>query len=318
MTRSNQILAALFVVQLLLAAGIEIGNRPPAAVDMQSALLDVDQKRISRIVLDDGKSGKVTLSKVDGHWQLPNYYKLPASQSVVDNILTTLAKTRSGWPVATTAAGIKRFEVSDDNYQTRITLANDDKTLETLYLGTSPGFRQLHLRRDGEDKVYTVKLNSYDFPLKNEHWLDRSLLQPQGDIAELQGPDFTVDRQGEAWKLAGDTGEVQQAEIEKLVNAVSHLDVQAAADKTAGDKGYTLMIKTADSNIRYNFFSAGGDYYVRRDGYDQSFKISKGDYEKITGETATQLVKHVGSEKTDGKQHASYNLKGQKPPQQNG
>jgi len=318
MTRTNQILAAVFVVQLLLAVGIEVGNRPPAAADIDSALLDVDQKQVSRIVLDDGKSGKVTLSKVDGHWQLPDYYKLPANQAAVEKMLTTLATTKSGWPVATTAAGIKRFEVGNDDYQTRVTLANGDKTLETLYLGTSPGFRQLHLRRDSEDKVYTVKLNSYDFPLKDNDWFDKTLLQPQSDIAELQGPDFTVDRQGDEWKLASGTDEVQKAEIEKLVNTVAHLDVQYAADTKAGDKSYALTVKTGDHKLQYKFFNDGDNYFVSRDGYDESFKISKSDYEKITGETATQLVKHVDSGKADGKQHASYNMKGQKPLQRNG
>ena len=316
MTRSNQILAALFVVQLLLAAGIEVGNRPPVANEAETALLNVDQQQINRIVLDDGKSGKVTLSKVDGRWQLPDYYKLPASQSGVEKMLATLAMTKSGWPVATTSAGIKRFEVGDDNYQTRITLASDDKPLETLYLGTSPGFRQLHLRRDGEDKVYTVKLNSYDFPLKGKDWFDKTLLQPQADIAELQGPDFTVDKQGDGWKIAGGTGEVQKVEIEKLVNAVTHLDVQYAADTKAGDKGYKLTIKAADHNLHYTFFNDGDNYFVSRDGYDESFKISKNDYEMITGETATQLVKHGDGAKAVDKQHASYNMEGNEPLQQ--
>jgi len=275
MTRSNQILAAVFIVQLVLAVGIEIGDRPPAAADINTVLLDVDQKQINRIVLDDGKSGKVTLSKVDGHWQLPDYYKLPASQPNVERMLTSLATTKSGWPVATTTAGIKRFEVGDDHYQTRITLANDDKTLETLYLGTSPGFRQLHLRRDDEDKVYTVKLNSYDFPLKGKDWFDKALLQPQADIAELQGPDFTVDKQGDEWKLAGDAEQVQKAEIDKLVNAVSHLDVQYAADTKASDKSYALTIK-----VETTISITGSSRTViiilfSRDGYAESFKIQQ-------------------------------------------
>lgn len=317
MTQANKVLAALFVAQLLLAVGIDVASRPPAATDIDSAILDIDQNKISKIVLDDGKSNnKVTLARVDGKWQLPGYYQLPANQSIVANILTTLASTRSGWPVATTSSGIKRFKVGDDNYQTRITLANNGKTLETLYLGTSPGFRQLHLRRDGEDKVYTVKLNSYDFPVKNEHWLDKTLLQPQADIAELQGPGFTIDKQGDGWQMANGKGEVQKTEIDKLVNAVAHLNVQSVSDKEKSDKGYELTLKTGNNKLHYRFFSDGADYYVRRDGYQPSFKISKTEYEKITGETATQLVKHsVGSHK-DNSQHAANQLKKQSPSKQ--
>jgi hypothetical protein len=315
MTRFNQILAGLFALQLVVAVGIGFVNRQPSVNDIQTALLTVDQKKIDRIVIDNGKFKKATLSKVNGKWELPDYHKLPASKALVDQILTSLSNTKNGWPVATTASSRERFEVSDDKFQTRIVLAKGDDTLETLYLGTSPGFRQLHLRRGGEDKVYTVKLNNYDFPPENDHWLDKSLLQPKGDIAEIQGPDFTVDKQGDEWKLAGADGEeVQKAEADKLANAVSHLSVQSAADKEKVKEGYALMVKVANDNIHYDFFSDGGNYFVKRDDYPEAFKISKADYEKITGETATQLVKHADTEK----QHASANLETGKKTAQHG
>jgi hypothetical protein len=317
MTRLNQILAGVFVLQLAIAIGIDIVSRPPSANASATSVLTVQQDRINRIVLDDGKSDRVTLNKVDDRWQLPDYYQLPASRTQVENILNTLATTRSGWPVATTSSGIERFEVADDHYQTRITLAHDDKTLETLFLGDSPGFRQLHLRRSGEDKVYTVKLNSYDFPLKSKNWLDRTLLQPGNDIAELHGPGFTVDKKDDGWTLANGNGEVQKAEISKLVNAITHLTVESAADKVDAGNAYALTVRAADDSLQYHFFSNGSDYYVKRDDYSQPFRITKDVYKKITGETATQLVKHAG-DRENNKQHASYNMKGGVPTKQHG
>lgn len=310
MTRFNQILAGLFALQLAVAVGIGIVSRPPSANASAASVLTVKQDRINRIVLDDGKSARVTLRKVDGQWQLPDYYKLPASRSQVENILSTLETTRSGWPVATTSAGIERFEVAEDDYQTRITLAQDDKTLETLYLGNSPGFRQLHLRRSGEDKVYTVRLNSYDFPLKSEQWLDKTLLQPKTDIAELQGPGFTVDKKDADWTVADGNGEVQKAEINKLVNAITHLTVEEAVDKTAAvGNTYVLTVKASNDSLHYHFFNDGDGSYVKRDDYAQSFKIKKDSYQTITDETATQLVKH-GGDKPGNKQNASFNMEG--------
>jgi hypothetical protein len=318
MTRLNQILAGLFALQLVVAVGIGVVSRPPSASASAASVLTVKRDRINRIVLDDGKSARVTLSKIDGQWRLPDYYKLPARRLQVENILGTLETTRSGWPVATTSTGIERFEVADDDYQTRITLAQDDKTLETLYLGNSPGFHQLHLRRSGEDEVYTVKLNSYDFPLKNDQWLDKSLLQPKNDIAELQGPDFTVDKKDAGWTLANGNGEVDKAEINKLVDAITHLTVEAAVDKAApAGNSYALTVRASKDSLHYHFFNDGNNYYVKRDDYARPFRIKKGSYQAIAGETATQLVKH-GGDKPGNKQHASYNMKGHVAAQQYG
>jgi len=99
--------------------------------------------------------------------------------------------------------------------------------------------------------------------VKGKDWFDKALLQPQADIAELQGPDFTVDKQGDEWKLAGDAEQVQKAEIDKLVNAVSHLDVQYAADTKASDKSYALTIKVGDHDLHYRFFKDGDNYFVQ-------------------------------------------------------
>ena len=320
MTRFNRILAGIFTLQIIVAVGIYVGSQQPSADQIQTALLTVEQKQINRIVIDDGKGKQTVLSQQDGHWQLPEYYNLPADQGKVEQALATLGSTKSGWPVATTASSRERFEVSDDHYQTRVTLANGDTDLETLYLGTSPGFRQLHLRRSGDDDVYAVKLNNYDFPAANDKWLDKTLLQPKGEIAELQGPDFDVAKQGDDWKLAGDTGEVVKDEVEKLVNTLAHLSVQGAAEKTADKANYELTLKAAGDTIHYRFFSDGGNYYAKRDNDNQAFKISKSDYEKITGETATQLVKHGDnvSDSADDKQHASANIEAVKKAGQQG
>lgn len=305
MTRFNQILIGLFALQLVAAVGIEFADRPQSANVAKTALLTVDGNQINRIVITNNKSKEAVLSKQDGKWQLPDDHKLPANQSLVEKIITSLKNTRSGWPVATTDSGIDRFKVADNNYEIRITLAKDNDPLETLYLGTSPGFRQLHLRRGGEDKVYTVKLNDYDFPADNKYWLDKTLLQPKEDIAEIKGPDFTVDKQGDAWKLAGADSDVKKDEVKKLVDAVSNLSVKASADIKEPGKAYTLKVKTANNNISYDFFKDGSNYYVKRNDYPQAFRISKGAYEKITSESATRLVKHADSEKPPGKQHTS-------------
>ena len=316
MTRMNQILISLFAVQLLLAGGIYLGSQPPAADAMQTKLLTADKSQIDKITIESADGKKSVISKVDGQWKLPNYFKLPADQNKVEQALTKLAQTKSGWPVATTGRSHDRFEVSEDKYKTRITLARGGKELEKIYLGTSPGFRQLHIRKDGDNEVYSVKLNSFDFAATDNNWLDHGLMRPESDVASLSGPDYELTRQGDEWNTTAENKEVVKDEAKTLLTALTSLTVSDAADKKADKADYQLKVKTADKEYDYRFFSDGNDHYVKRDDYDQSFKLSKGDYEKITGKTAVQLVKNSTDDDPqakDDKNSVANNTQNEKP-----
>jgi hypothetical protein len=291
MSRLNKILVGIFAGQLLLTSVIYFGGHSAAAQQTQTALLTTPAEQIDRITIDNGDGKQTVLSKVNGQWQLPDYHKLPASQDTVQQALSALAATRVGWPVATTASSQERFKVSDEHYQTRITLAQGDDVAAKIYLGTSPGFRQLHVRKEGQDAVYSVKLNSYDYPSNDKYWLDHGLLRPRGDVASLQGPDYTLSKQGADWHSGDGKTQVVKEQADKLLSAISSLSVQAAADDKPDQAAYHLKVQAAGTDYNYDFYNKGQDYFVSRNDYAQPFKISKADYEKITGLTATQLVK---------------------------
>lgn len=296
MNRFNQVLSAALAVQVVIAGGLYFGSQPTAENRVQMALLNTEQGQIDRISIDEGDSKQITLSKVDGEWQLPGYHQLPANQIKVSSILNVLETTKTSWPVAITESSRERFEVSDENFQKKVVLSQGDKEIQTLYLGTSPGFRQLHVRRAGEDEVYAVKLNSYDFPSQNTNWLDKTLLQPKGSITSLKGADYAFTKQGNEWQVSDSNGVPVKAEIEKITTTLTRLNIQGAEHRSVDQIDYELTVNTADDILNYHFFKDGNDHFVSRDDYSQAFKINKSDYEKITGQTATQLVKHVDIE----------------------
>ena len=293
MNRFNQLLVAALAAQVVIAGGIYYGGQPPAADQIQIALLNSEKDQIDRITIDEGDGKQVILSKINGKWQLPDYYQLPAVQHKVDSILNTLQTTKSGWPVATTASSRERFEVSDDSYQKKVVLSQGGNAVQTLYLGTSPGFRQLHVRRSGEDEVYTVKLNSFDFPSQATQWLNKGLLQTKADIASLEGPDYAFERRGETWQLKEGDGEAVVDEIEKVIRTLARLNIQGANEKTPQNVDYELVVKSGGETRTYQFFKVDSEHFVSRDDFSQAFKINKSDFESITGQTATRLVKQV-------------------------
>jgi len=154
---------------------------------------------------------------------LPDYYQFSADQNKVEQALNKLVSTRSGWPVATTASSRERFEVSEDKYQSRITLASGDDTLEKLYFGTSPGFCQLHVSRDDKQEVYSVKLSSHDYPVVSNNWLDHALVRPDSDVTSLEGPDFVLNKQGDEWTISKEESEVVKDEADKMLAAIESL-----------------------------------------------------------------------------------------------
>ena len=55
-----------------------------------------------------------------------------------------------------------------------------------MLLGTSPGFRKVHVRRPNEKEIYTVNLNTYDMPVADTEWLDKALLSAK-DVRRIKG-----------------------------------------------------------------------------------------------------------------------------------
>jgi hypothetical protein len=206
--------------------------------------------------------------------------------------LNTLAATKSGWAVANTSSSQDRFEVSEDKFQKHIMLSSGADKALNLFLGTSPGFRQLHVRKQGEDGIYSVKLNSYDFPVKAESWLDTTLLQPVAEVTQLTAPDFSFTKSEEGWQFEGREGRVDKDEADKLVRAVSRLSVLSAAEKgmNSMDAGKSLTVVSGENTLKYEFHEKDDTYFVGRQDYPRLFRISKQDYEAITGVVPDDLL----------------------------
>lgn len=292
MNSLNQILIAALALQLVVAGGIYIASQPPAADDIRAPLLASDVNEIDQVTIVDEDGKQAVLSKSANQWRLPDYHGLPANSVKVKNTLDALTASKSGWPVATTESGHERFKVLDDEFHKKLILDNAGDTVQTLYLGTSPGYRQVHVRRADEDDVFAVKLNSYEFSSDHEQWLDKSLLQPQGEIKNLQGPDYSFTMVDGVWKTSEDgKGEVVAEELAKITGMLARISVNSAENKPATSVDYELTAKTADNILTYRFFKDGDNHYITRDDYIQAFRINQTDYEKITGLTAAQLVR---------------------------
>ena len=293
-------LAGLLVVQIALAGGLLWNSQQGQSSHQAQPLLSFDSGQVDRAVIT-GEDKNITLKKVSGEWQLADN-SLPAdTQKVVDE-LNKLQQLKAGWPVASTQSSHERFEVSDDTFQRHVELYQGDNKVAELYLGSSPGFRQINIRRPGDDNVYNATLATYEFPLDDQGWLDRSLLAVK-DISTIKGSDYTLKKADKNWQLltadGQSTEQVDKDKAETLAKALDELKVLSvvADKKEVPDQPATeITVNSGDKNWNYHFSQRNDNYYVSRSDLDAVFKISKPTFESIVDVKEPQLAGSSQSE----------------------
>lgn len=308
MTNARSWLTALLLLQLLLAAGLLLARQGLEEGGTPQPLLPVASSAVDRLVISDGEA-QATVVRQDGAWMLPAV-QLPANASKVNDILQRLEETATEWPVTTTSSSHTRFEVAEEAFQRRVQLFQGEGQAAEFYLGTSPGFRKVHLRRAGEDAVYAVTLNAFDLPASEDAWLDQSLLAV-AEPTRIVGPDYTLAESGDGvWTLAGSgetagaaTDPLDDERARQLVSAFANLRVQSVAKEVPeaeGGETVTVSVETADGSYRYHFHQRDGGYYVRRDDRPALFSLSQYDYDRITGVGLAELVHKSGEAEPTG------------------
>ena len=195
MRKTISILTGLLAVQLVLAIGLNLSHKglQPQATDV--ALLKVKDSDVKQITFTGDNDKKVVLQRSGDDWVLPGSDNFPADNDQVNALLKRILTLKHGPAVADTDGAAKRFKVKEDDFERRITLSNGDKTLATLYLGSSASMHQTHMRLADENNVYLVNLPAYEVAVKPEHWQNHNLLQVAATkIESVTTPDVELKR----------------------------------------------------------------------------------------------------------------------------
>lgn len=209
-------LAVLLLVQVGLIAW---QWQPRESADFRAAqelLLSFAPEAIDEIRITAGKTDAeapgsdtpastdpLTLRRMEGQWQVSDYFDMRANAEKIETFLSDLQTLKAGWPVATTAASAKRFDVADDAYQRRIELVSQGQVVQTLYLGSSPGLRKVHARVAGTDDTHAVNFAVFNAPAQKRDWMDRGLLTLNTeDVTAVRTGGWRLERRGENWTLA--------------------------------------------------------------------------------------------------------------------
>ncbi len=233
-----------------------------------SALLALASEQLTEIKLEhQGKT--VQLVQQDGIWRLPALQHEPAQSAKVTALLTQLEKARLQWPVAETAASQARFEVAEDKFQWKLTLAAGDQQ-QLIYLGSSPAFKQLYLRRDKETEIYQQPISTLDWSTDPDHWFDRSLLQVS-QVNRIKLPQLELQKDAGKWQLRSAQGELQAADS-ALANQVqqlfSSLQVSGPPVKTPAlqqpEQQIQLEVHSVSAKHSYQLLKQQEQYLIKR------------------------------------------------------
>ena len=277
MKRWIPLLSVLLAVQLGLALWLAQRGDPLAAVRPDTPLVQGDPTQADRLVIT-GKDASVELRRKDGAWTLPGYFDAPVKKGRVADLLARLARVRLGYPVATSAEARKRFEVAGDDFERRLELYRGDELLARLWLGTSSGVRKTYVRPDGEEAVYLVGLESWDFPAKPVRWLDQDLVQKDTRELTAIGLDFGLrlvakkEQERTRWQAEGlkPGTSLKKGAAASLVKALKGLRVDGILGTRAKPEWgqdeplRTLTLDTKDGKSTWTFSREKGkkDAYV--------------------------------------------------------
>lgn len=270
------LLSALLGVQLLIIAAV-LFVESGAADGNAGPWLEFDPATVDEIRIAGAADQGVAIERDGETWRLEG--GLPADAVKVDEVLERLAGLDAPFPVATSAAARERFEVTEDDHQRHVVLSAGGETVADVYLGTSPGYQQVHARRAGDDDVFAVGLSNFQVPAAPDQWLDKTLLQARGEVqAVARRGAWILRRAGEGWQVGGPgeaaevTAAAEQAAAD-LVRRFSELRVMGAADAaSAAEAAAEFDVTDADGQYVLTLYEdAGGSAYVvtssRRDGH---------------------------------------------------
>ena len=309
-------LGGLLAVQLIAAVVLSFSGTDLSPLESQGPLLAFEREAVTRVHIQGQEQDSLVLEKADGTWRIPSLGGFPATQIKIDDLLAKLGEIEKRIPVATSAAAIKRFKVTDDAYERRLSLEGADGELATLYLGDSPGFRRLFVRADGEQTVYEAELALFDASEKADDWTRKTALRiEQDDIQRVELADILLTRHEDSWSLAGLAVDqnLDQDAAASLIRTLANLNFRGVLG-TENKPEYgqdapvlTYRVTVGDETLEYRLSKLveGDDHVLSVSNSPYLFRLSEFAAEDLIKAKAADLIAGGESEQSAGESEAT-------------
>ena len=283
---------ALLLVQLGLIVLVNSGKNGLEPAPANTSFLDLAGKKVDSMELIDGDGKKLLITKKNDTWILPGMENAAADKGQINSLLEKLQGLKQGFVVATSAEAAKRFKVAKDSFERHVVLKAGENTAASFYVGTSPGFRQVHCRREGTDNIVALALSTYEFDVDGSKWLDKNVLHlDEKKISALHLPAVSLSLTDKKWRFDGGAGvSPDQEKVSDLLSRISGLAIEDLVDQAkgkalsaAGD-AQSFSIVQDGKTLEYHFAKFDDNSYcLKRSGMELYYKVHKLVVDGITG-----------------------------------
>lgn len=248
MSKLNRTLGIALVAQMALLVGVSFAKDEPRMTAPTKVFPDFTPDKVTEIeVSGDSASGGATgpafksvkLTKSGTSWGIASADGYPVDATKVTTLLENVAKLMSSGEVVTKESYHKKLEVAEDDYQRKVTMTHDGKTV-AFFLGSSPGFKRVHIRKVGDNDVRLVGgLSAWDVGYRASDWVDRAYVKvPEADVwgvtVENAGGRFQLERSPMGdWAVLGARPDqvVKKTAVDELVRKVASINLEEPIGK---------------------------------------------------------------------------------------
>ncbi len=263
MNSTNKILLGLLAVQVAAIMGMRAtSSNQKLAVRNTELFAALDAAKVQKLSIkgstEDGKSqNSVTLVKNGEKWVIGNADNFPAKSAEVTALLKTIASLRSHNNVLSGPKYHGKLEVAADKYQRKVTLTHEGK--ETIfYMGSSPSFKNTHLRLDGQDQVYMVNnLSHSDVGDRAWNWVERNYVNvPEAQLWAIKltnshgSLNLEKDPTSGNWTAVGLSGKLKDTEIKGLVAKAREISLETPVSKSEKpEQGFSAPLAMVELTV---------------------------------------------------------------------
>lgn len=302
MNKTIKTLSAVLAIQLGVAGGIYFRARHNGSSAGTESLLRLSAADFDQVTLSEPEKPPVTLKKKDGQWVLPERWDFPVSQDIRALTLDKLLELKKTWPVGDSASARKRFKVAGDAFEKKVVFSLNGKDKKTLFLGTSPEYRKVHMRPSDSDDVVLVEFGYHDLSLVPAEWEDKKFLSmDRNNVMQIETPAVQLVNKENGFQVnslkPGEEG--KPSEVESLVSQVLNLPyLELMGTTPSPDYGlekpdFKVTIRTKDGQTIVDEFGkakTGNDYYLKNSAHPYIFKVSQSTVDALKSATRAKLI----------------------------
>lgn len=317
MQKMISITATLLVIQIGLAVVFYKGETGQKTTAPDTPFLEMKSDQVSAFEITGTQKERLVVEKIGAEWIIKDSFGALANGEQVKAFITKLSELKKGFAVATTAGAAKRFKVADDQFERHVVLREKEQIVGEFYVGTTPGFRQIHARKPASDEVFSVALSTFELETGVEAWLDKNLFKiKKEDMASISFPDFVLEKKAGTWQLQGlESGwKTDEKNVADLLNKVADLTIQAVMNPQETTPLFTKapafkysVTRGDGTTAEFSFVKPEENYYVlkqsERELYSKVNSLQVESLQKITRDALLQ------KETTEKPEEADTNTK---------